>query len=61
LAFSTIAYNCGSVQIPPQRAFQTTPHLKRQMCSETPKLDRFWLESSAPTLWLGETESDEAS
>ena len=29
------------------------------MCSETAKLDRFWLESSAPIPWLGGAESNE--
>src|SRR3954453_10356504 len=33
--------------------------IRAQMCSEPTKLDRFWLEFSAPIPWLGGAESDE--
>jgi len=32
---------------------------RRNVCSETAKLDRFWLEFSAVIPWLGAAENDE--
>jgi hypothetical protein len=34
-------------------------HIAYQVCSETTKLDRFWLEFSAVIPWLGGAESNE--